>query len=315
MRRLFMPEIEPACSAPAGSPGAPISRRKNPAMRSTLTMAAFAILSAAAHAESVPGPCEQPGAIGAIVDRPGLGRPTANNGSCVVPSSRLLIEAGYRDQTTPGVAGASTLEVFPLALLRLGLGARTEIVVQPPAHSNRGGASLGGVFIPATGAQDVGFGFKRMLDDRPTFQDAVAVFFTAPTGAPQGSGGFSAGGPTYTLTYTAAFALNGNVGISLTQNAIANAAPNDPTGATRFFSYQPSLTLSYAFAPNLTLLVGDQITTPLAPNGGTGNRALVGLQRVFSPGIAIDAEYEVNALPAAPAFRQHAFGIGTAFQI
>lgn len=114
MRRLFMPEIEPACSAPAGSPGAPISRRKNPAMRSALTMAAFAILSAAAHAESVPGPCEQPGAIGAIVDRPGLGRPTANNGSpCVVPSSRLLIEAGYRDQTTPGVAGASTLEVFP----------------------------------------------------------------------------------------------------------------------------------------------------------------------------------------------------------
>jgi hypothetical protein len=116
------------------------------------------------------------------------------------------------------------------------------------------------------------------------------------------------------LTYTAAFALAGNGGISVTQNAIANAAPNDPTGATRFFSYQPSLTISYGFAPNFTVLVTDQITTPLGPNGGTGNRALAALQRVLSPAIVLDAEYEVNALPASPAFRQHAFGLGAAFE-
>lgn len=262
-----------------------------------------------------PGPCEEPGAIGAIVDRPGLGRPTANNGSpCVVPASRLLIETGYRNQTTAGSGGASTLEVFPLALIRIGLGARTEIVVQPPAHSNRGGAALGSPFIPAAGEQDEGFGFKRMLDDRPSFQDSVGVFYTAPTGTPQGSAGFSAGAPTYTLTYTAAFAFKGNIGVSITQNAIANAAPLDPTGAVGFFSYQPSLTISYGFAPNFTLLASDQITTPLGPNGGTGNRALLALQRVLSPGIVLDAEYEVNALPASPALRQHAFGVGAAFE-
>jgi hypothetical protein len=294
------------------------TRRNTVMLRAALTMAAFAFSFTAAHAQTaaVPGPCEQPGAIGAIVDRPGLGRPTANNGSpCVVPPSRLLIEAGYRNQTTAGSGGTSTLEVLPLALVRLGLGARTEIILQPPAYSNRGGAALGGVFNPASGAQDVGFGFKRTLDDRPSFQDAVEAFYTAPTGTPKGTAGFSAGAPTYTLTYTAAFALGGNVGIAIAQNAIANAAPLDPAGATRFFSYQPSLTISYGFAPNFTLLVTDQITTPLGPNGGTGNRGLVALQRVLSPGVVLDAEYEINALPASPAVRQDAFGIGAAFEL
>ncbi|MGB8267211.1 MAG: hypothetical protein WCE44_12850 [Candidatus Velthaea sp.] len=104
--------------------------------------------------------------------------------------------------------------------------------------------------------QDAGFGMKRMLDDRPRFQDAIELFATLPTGTPQGSAGFSAGAPTYTLTYTMAFALWGNLGLSITQNGVANAAPLNPAGATRFFSYQPSLTLGYAFGSNFTLLAG-----------------------------------------------------------
>jgi hypothetical protein len=277
---------------------------------------AFSFIAARAQAAPTPGPCEQPGAIAAIVDRPGLGRPTANNGSpCVVPRGHLVIEGGYRNQATVGSNGTSTLEVYPLALIRVGLAARTELILQPPAYSNRGGAALGGGFVPSTGAQDIGFGFKRMLDDRPSFQDAVEASYTAPTGTPQGSAGFSAGGPTYTLTYTAAFALKGNVGISVTQNAIANAAPLDPSGSARFFSYQPSVTLSYGFAPNLTLLGTDQIATPLGPAGGTGNRVLFALQRQVSPGAVLDVEYEINALPTPPSVRQHAFGFGAAFEL
>jgi hypothetical protein len=279
---------------------------------------AFAFSLAAAKAQSTltPGPCEQPGAIGAIVDRPGLGRPTANNGSpCVAPRGHVVIEGGYRNQTTAGSGGTSTLEVFPLALIRIGLGGRTEFILQSPVQSSRGGAALGGPFSPAIGAQDEGFGFKRMLSDRLSFQDAVEVFYTAPTGTPKGTAGFSAGAPTYTLSYTAAFALGKNMGISITQNAIANAAPLDPGGATHFFSYQPSLTTSYGFAPNLTLLVTDQIEAPLSSNGGTGNRGLIALQRVLSPGAVLDVEYEINALPSSPAVRQHAFGIGGAFEL
>jgi hypothetical protein len=226
-----------------------------------------------------------------------------------------VIEGGYRQQSTVGDGGTSTLEVLPLPLIRIGLGSRMEMILQPPTYSSRGGAALGGVFMPARGEQDTGFGFKHMLDDRTSFQDALEAFYTAPTGTPQGTAGFSAGAPTYALTYTAAFALRGNVGISVTQSAIANAAPLDPSGAARFFSYQPSLTLSYGFAPKFTLLASDQITTPLGPNGGTGNRRLVAVQGVLSPGVVLDAEYEINALAASPAVRQNAFGAGIAFEL
>lgn len=287
-------------------------------LRAASGLAAFAFLLAAAKAQAAttPGPCEQPGAIGAIVDRPGLGRPTANNGSpCVVPRAQVLIEGGYRYQRTTGTSGDSTLEVVPLPLIRVGLGSRMELVFQPPSFSNRGGADLGSPLIPARGEQDIGFGVKRMLDDRPSFQDAVEAFYTAPSGVPQGSAGFSSGGPTYTLSYTAAFALRGNIGISVTQNAILNAAPLDPTGSARFFSYQPSLTLSYGFAPKFTVMATDQVTTPLGTTGGAGNRGLVAVQRVLSPGVVLDAEYEMNLLPATPALRQRAFGAGVAFEL
>jgi hypothetical protein len=273
-------------------------------------------LSVLAQSAPTPGPCEQVGAIGAIVDRPGLGRPTANNGSpCVVPSTHVLIEVGYRNETTTGAGGTSTLDVFPLPLIRIGLGRRSEIVVQPPSQSVRSGAALGGVFVPMVGTQDAGVGFKHMLDDRPSFQDSVGAFYSGPTGSPQGSAGFSAGGPTYTLTYTAAFAPAPNIGISINQSETANASPLPLAGAMRFFNYQLWLTASYTFAPKTTLLVTDQITAPLGPNAGSGNRALVAVQRVLSKAVVIDAEFEVNALPVAPALRQHAVGVGGAFAL
>jgi hypothetical protein len=232
-----------------------------------------------------------------------------------VPPSHLLIETGYRNQVTTASGGTSTLSVFPLAVARIGLGKRTEFIAQFPAYSSRTGGALGGVFSPATGTQDSGFGFKLMLADRPSFQHAVEVFYTAPTGTPQGTTGFSAGAPTYTLTYTAAVPVNGRIGLSLTQNFIANAAPSDPSGAMLFFSYQPSLALSYGFAPSTTLIVSGQITTPAGPSGGTSNRGLIAVQRVVSPGIVVDVEYEANLSPALPAQQQHAAGFGAAFQL
>jgi len=273
----------------------------------------FAFSPTPAQSAPAPGPCEQTGTIGAIVDRPGLGRPTANNGSpCVVPPDHVLTEIGYRNQTTVGNGSTSKLEVFPLALIRVGLRTRTEIILQPPAYSNRSGAAL--IAKPAIGVQDEGVGLKRMLHDHSKFQDAVEIFYTAPTGTPKGSTGFSAGAPTFTLSYTAAFPL-GDVGISITQNAIANASPLDPRGATHFFSYQPSLTISYGFAPNLNLAVTDQFTSPLAPSGGTGNRNLIAMQGVLSPKVVLDVEYEINAHPVSPVVRQHAIGVGAAFEL
>jgi hypothetical protein len=93
-------------------------------------------------------------------------------------------------------------------------------------------------------------------------------------------------------------------GVSTTQQAIV---------VPQFASYQPSLTLGYGLSHNATVLASDQITAPLTANGGTGNRGLLEFQYVFSAHAVLDAEYEINALPIAPAARQHAFGIGGAW--
>jgi hypothetical protein len=190
--------------------------------------------------------------------------------------------------------------VFPLAVARVGVGPRSEIAFTPPTQSNRGGAMIGTVFGPAAGVQDVGVGFKRMLVDRPSYQAAVEFFYTAPTG----TNTFSGGTPSYTLEYAMAFPLSSTIGVT---TAI------DATITSQFTQWIPSFTLSYGFAPNWTLMLSDEITTPLTAVGGTGNRALITLQRVLSPGMLVDAEYEMNLLPLFPAARQHAVGIGTAF--
>ena len=250
------------------------------------------------------GPCEQPGAIAAIENRPGIGRPTATSGSpCVVPPGKVLIEAGYRYERTDGAAGTSILQVFPLAMLRAGLGDHDEVLLLPPALAYRTGANLGGVFVPRDGAEDVGIGFKRMLHDRPAYQDAAGLFYTAPTGAP-GATGFSAGSSTYTLSYTGTFPVGARFGLSTTQQAIV---------VPQFLSYQPSLTLGYSLSHNASVLATEQITTPLSANGGTGNRGLLEFQCAISAHAVLDAEYEVNFLPGPPSFRQQAFGIGGAW--
>ena len=155
------------------------------------------------------------------------------------------------------------MQVFPLALLRIGIGNHDEIALLPPSYSTRTGDVLGGVFAPNSGTQDAGIGLKRTLHDRPWYGDSIGFVYTAPTGT-QGATGFSAGTSTYTLAYTSAFPLGSRVGVTVAQNAIV---------VPQFFSYQPSLTLSYALSARGTLLLSDQITTPLSANGGTGNRA------------------------------------------
>jgi hypothetical protein len=121
--------------------------------------------------------------------------------------------------------------------------------------------------------------------------------------ASPGATGFSAGSSTYTLSYTGTFPVGTRFGLSTTQQAIV---------VPQFLSYQPSLTLGYSLSHNASVLATEQITTPLAANGGTGNRGLLEFQYAISARAVLDAEDEVNFLPGPPSFRQHAFGIGGA---
>jgi hypothetical protein len=132
---------------------------------------------------------------------------------------------------------------------------------------------------------------------------------TLPTGFPAGPSGFSAGAPSYALAYTAAFSLGGALGFSTSQS-IVSASGTDPLHAIRrYLAYSPTMNFSYALATRTTLLLEDQITAPTGPQAPTGNRALLAVQQVLGSNVVLDAEYEINLLPA-PGFAQHALGTG-----
>jgi hypothetical protein len=164
--------------------------------------------------------------------------------------------------------------------------------------------------LPAiAGQQDAGVGAQYVVGDRPTVQQALALYATLPTGFPAGSLGFSVGAPTYSLSYTAAFNVGGPLGIATSQGVVIASGTNALHEVQRYAAYQPTLNLSYAVATFTTLLLEDQITAPTGPQAPTGNRALIAIQQVLGPNVVLDAEYEINLLPA-PGFAQHALGTG-----
>ena len=243
------------------------------------------------------GPCAA-GALASISDRPGLGRSPATNGAaCVALPGTIVVEAGYRNQTTVG-SGTQELSTFPNLIVRIGIGVDNEIVLAPPLlRSQRDGENPSSGFAPATGMQDAGIGVKHLLHDNAWMQDALNLFVTLPTGYPSNGSGFSAGLPTYTFGYSIVFALSSRIGLSTTNNLVINAAPNSAATPQRFVMYQPSAGLSYALSPNATLLLEDQLSSPNGPGSTAGNRALAGVQCTISPNVVLDAELESNLTP------------------
>jgi hypothetical protein len=255
------------------------------------------------------GGCEQ-GGLASVTNRPGLGRAVTINGSpCVVPLGEVVFEGGYRNQVTTA-AGTSWLTTYPSPVVRFGVAGTNEIVFLPPlGYSFRTGTDLGGTFVPASGIQDAGVGFKHNLRDRAWMQDALEVFVTLPTGYPAGAYGFTFGVPTYLLGYSASFALSDRVGLTTTQNFNLSAGTTAGGAPRTYFSYQPSLGFSYALSSRTSLLLQDQLTSPAAPGGPTGNRGSAAIQQSVGSNAVVDVEFEQNFLPL-PGYNQHAFGAG-----
>jgi hypothetical protein len=298
----------------------PLPAAKPLLLRPALAMVLVTTLTpAASEAQVVPSPspppstaqggCEQ-GGLASISNRPGVGRAVTVNGSpCVVPAGEVVFEGGYRNQVTTG-SGTSWLTTYPSAVVRFGTAGRNEILVLLPlAYSFRTGADLGGTFVPATGIQDTGVGFKHNLRDFPWMQSALEVFVTLPTGYPAGSFGFTSSIPTYLLGYSASFSLNDRVGLTTTQNFNLTAGTTGSGALRPYFSYQPSLGFSYALSSRTSLLLQDQLTIPTTPGGPTGNRGLVAIQQNVGANVVMDVEIEESFLPP-PGLDQHAFGAG-----
>jgi hypothetical protein len=97
--------------------------------------------------------------------------------------------------------------------------------------------------------------------------------------------------------------------LSTSQGVLVASGFNPANANVRYVAYQPTVNLSYAVGASTTFLLEDQISAPTGPQAPTGNRVLLAVQRVLSPNVVLDAEFETNALPA-PGFAQHALGAG-----
>jgi hypothetical protein len=254
------------------------------------------------------GPCAQP-ALPSIAVRPGIGRAPATSGAvCVAPPGAIVLGVGYREQATVG-SGRQLLEVYPEPVALVGVAPRAELIVAPSLTYSRRFGTSGSGLAPIAGQQDSGVGAQYLLSDPAALQQALAFFVTLPSGFPTGPSGFSAGAPTYAVSYTVALTLGGPLGLSTSQGVLVASGSNPVHAIQRYVAYQPTLNFSYAAAARTTLLLEDQITAPTGPQAPTGNRALFAVQVVLSPNAVLDAEYEMNLLPA-PGFAQHAFGAG-----
>lgn len=262
-------------------------------MRAVVTAAMLLAAASPARADDTsPPPCRTPIAV-ALADRPGTGRTTSTGGSpCVVLPGEIVIETGLRRQITTSPGGSSTLASGPLTFVRAGIAKRLELGLAAPAPESR--AIVGSSpFDAARGATDIVLAAKYLVVDTAAAQGSIGAAYAPPTG----SGEFTAGAPTFSLSANLGLALSPRLSLATSQ-IFGTAAGPDARGATRtFFVYAPSFTLAYALDGATTLLVQDAFVSRQGPLLPAGSRGFIALQRALGNRLALDLDYEVNLAP------------------
>jgi hypothetical protein len=276
-----------------------------PKAGTTLLLAATlaALASAALADDASPPPCRMPIAV-ALADRPGTGRTTSTGGSpCVVLPGEIVIESGLRRQLTTSPGGSSTLAGGPLTFVRAGLAKRLELGIAPPANQSR--AIVGSPpFDAARGTTDVVLAAKYLVLDTGAAQGSLGAAYAPPTG----TGEFTAGAPTFSLSANLGLTLSPKLSFTTSQ-VFGTAVGADARGANRtFFVYAPSFTLAYALDGATTLLLQDALASRQGPLLPAGSRGFVALQRAVGNRLALDLDYEINLAPRAGP--SNAIGIG-----
>lgn len=262
-----------------------------------------AVASPALADDASPPPCSMPIAV-ALADRPGTGRTTSAGGSpCVVLRDAIVIESGVRRQITSSSGGSSTLASGPLTFVRAGIAKRLELGIAPPSRQSR--AFTGNSpFDAARGTTDLVLAAKYLVIDTGVTQGSLGASYAPPTG----TGEFTAGAPTYSLSANVGIALSAKLSFTTSQ-VVGTAVGADASGANRtFFVYAPSFTLAYALDGATTLLLQDALVSRQGPLLPAGSRGVVALQRALGNRLAVDVDYEVNLAPTAGPSR--AVGIG-----
>lgn len=268
-----------------------------------VALVATFVASRPALADHPPPPCVMPMAA-ALADRPGTGRDPSTGGSpCVVDLHELVVETGFRHQTMTGPGEHIALTSGPLTFVRLGVAKRLELGIAPPALESR--AAVGTPPIDtARGLSDVVVAAKYQVLDEQNVQASLGALYTPPTG----TGEFTNGGPTYSIS--------GNLGLNVTPKLAFTTSQSFATqiGLGGGFNhpyavYAPSYTLAYGIDDKTMLLLQAALVSRQGPTLPSGDRAFVAVQRALSDRLALDVEYERNLKPILGA-PQNAIGVG-----
>ncbi len=237
-----------------------------------------------------------------------LNRPTVGYSPCAIPSGSLVLEEGYQNQTQGG-ANASAAVSAPVGFERIGLADRFELdVIGPNENRLRAGSTL------ATGASDLGLGFKAQLPQRGRFTYGIDGLVTAATG----TGGFSAGGPTETVNFDAAYAASPAIGFGATLATSSSAGfrtlPDGTNHGERFGYLLPSVVVT-AQIPNFYQFYLEIVEqTKLGPDQGGRAFTDFGVQKLVGRNVEFDVEYAQAFTPVGGA-RFHYFGFGTGLRL
>ena len=251
----------------------------------------FAVPALADDATMSP-PCAAPMAA-TLADRPGTGRTTSTGGApCVALPGEWILESGVRRQITTNTGGSSTLASGPLTLVRAGVTPRLELALAPPAPQSRAPSGIATVDA-ARGSTDIVLAGKYLVLDTQRAQGSVGASYSAPTG----SGEFTAGAPTFSVSANVAVTLTARATFSTSQVA-GTAIGADLANRNRsFFVYAPSYTLSYALDANDTLIAQDALVSRQGPLLPAGSRFVLALQHAVGTRLAFDVDVERNLRP------------------
>jgi hypothetical protein len=274
--------------------------------RATLVTAVIAVLSVAppAFADDAPPPCRTPIAV-ALADRPGTGRTTSAGGSpCVVLPGAIVLETGFRRQITTSSGSSVTLASGPLTFVRAGIAKRLELGIAPPANQSRAIAG-NAPFDAARGTTDLVLAAKYLVLDTRVAQGSLGAAYAPPTG----TGEFTAGAPTFSLSANLGLTLGPKLSFTTSQ-VFGTATGADASGANRtFFVYAPSFTLAYALDGATTLLIQDALVSRQGPLLPAGSRGYAAVQRALGDRLALDVDYEINLASRTGSSRAVGFGL------
>ncbi|MDA8363839.1 MAG: hypothetical protein M0Z84_08505 [Gammaproteobacteria bacterium] len=240
----------------------------------------------------VTDPCAGRSALLALLDRP-----TVSDSACVVPSGRVVAEAGYQYSALTAPGGSS--DNLPELELRFGLPGRNEFVLLPPNFNRQYGASGA-----LSGWSATTLGIKHELGYTAHWLGAVEGLVTPSSG----SAAYGSARTGAAVNGIIAYAPSATTGISLQVGMSSQTEPSLAGGA-RYTSFNPLLTFTWDPYWNWQYYLEVFGQSHIGPGQGSGYDADGGLQYLVTPTVELDVEEGVRLHGQLGGFN-HYTGVG-----